>query len=190
MEITRKMSVAGINGIRKGFKGLTGLTFAARVFGLAEGVTREALQTGGEQWKFTGEFQAINQKGEAFAAPVLYLPGPADTQLAQAIKDAAGKTIKFGYDVFVEPDATSLLGYIYKVQPQVTPAPVSVLEDIAAALPVLTFPKQADLVDNAAAGAGEPAPGPASAPPAPTPAPAPAPAPAPSEAPKPTTKKK
>lgn len=169
MEMTRKMSVAGINGVRKGFKGLTSLQFIARMFGVVEFVTREATQTGAEQWKFVGEFQGVNAEGKEFGAPVLYLPAPADDALAQAVKTADDESVKFAFDVYAEPDATSLLGYVVKVKPLLAPVVVSAMQDIAASLPAVALTKPADAAPPVPA----PAPAPAEDPPATTPAPTP-----------------
>lgn len=163
MEITRKMSVAGINGVRKGFKAVKQLEFIARLFGIVETALYEATQTGGAQWKFVGEFQGVNAEGKLFAAPVLYVPSPADSQLAQAIKDAAGKSVKFAYDIYIEPDATNPLGYVTKVKPLIDAAPVSALTDMAASLPTVVLTKVDLLSTPAATPAADPAPAPASA---------------------------
>lgn len=165
MEITRKMSVAGINGMRKGFKSVAALEFVARILGVAESVMREQTQTGAEQWKFTGEFQGVNADGKEFGAPVLYLPGPADSQLTSAMSANVGKSVKFAYDIFVEPDKTSPIGYVTRVKPLLEPTAIATLLDISGSLP------------------------PAPVPSAETP-PADPPAPTPSEAPKSSPKKK
>lgn len=169
MEITRKMSVAGINGMRKGFKSVLALEFVARILGVAESVMREQTQTGAEQWKFTGEFQGVNADGKEFGAPVLYLPGPADSQLTSAMSANVGKSVKFAYDIFVEPDKTSPIGYVTRVKPLLEPTAIATLLDIASSLP--PAPLKADLLTT-------------------TPAPAPSAETPPADPPKPAPKKK
>ena len=140
MEISRKITVAGINGVRKGFKTPATLTFLARVFGIANSFAAEGNGNGGVQLKFVGEFQAVSQDGKTHAAPVTYLPAPGDAVLAAAIKAVDGAPVKFAFDFYAEPDASSLLGYSMKVKPLLEPAPVSALPDLGATLPAVPLP--------------------------------------------------
>lgn len=167
MEIARKMTVGGINNVRKGFKGVTETKLVARILGIADTAVQEdgAL---GSYWKFTGEFQGTNEQGEMHAAPVLMLPKPADDMLAAAVKQAAGGSVKFGFDIYVEPREDVAIGYAYKIKPLLEVKPSNPLADLIASIPALPGKAQESLALDA--------------PPAPAPAPAEAPAPAPAPA--------
>ncbi len=152
MQVARKISVGGINGVRSGFKGITEKTFVARIVGIANSADAKESQFGA-YWKFSGEFQATNQEGEIIAAPVCMLPEPAAGMLAAQIKEA-GNGVQFGFDFFVVPDEKSTTGYTYQTSPLMESKPSNPLEDLlkaVPALPALPAPKQPALTGTEAA---------------------------------------
>lgn len=155
MEIARKISIGGINGVRKGFKDVKETQFVARVMGIAHSAKQEEGNLGA-YWKFTGEFQAVNQAGEITAAPVIFLPAPADEMLAAAVK-AADAPVKFGFDISIEPREDVAIGYAYRIKPLLEVKPSNPLADLLAempALPALPNKTQSALALEAPAEAG------------------------------------
>jgi len=152
MQIERKITIGGINGIRKGFKDVTESRLVARILGIASEALREdgAL---GEYVKFKGEFRAINQDGEEFASAVCFLPKPADDLLESAIKNAGGKSVNFGFDIFVHPNENVAIGYEYKVKPLLETKPSDPLAALMGAIAPLQLaaPKAAPGPDAPAA---------------------------------------
>ena len=139
MEITRKITIAGINGVRGGFAVKEGdpVSLIARVMGLARRVEVKTT-TYGDSLKFVGEFRAINADGEEFAGPVIYLPKPADELLSAALVEAGEKGVQFAFDIFIEsvPKKTPLdRGYQFKVKPLLDTKPSDPLAAMMAALP-------------------------------------------------------
>jgi hypothetical protein len=145
MQIARKISVGSINGVKSGFKGIKEPTLVGRLVGQAMGVSAHESEKGTYQ-KFKGEFRAINADGEEIAAPVMYLPSPAQEMLADAINAADGKAVAFGFDIFAVPNPTAVLGYEYKIKPLLETAPSDPVKQLMAGLPPLEIkPKQAAL---------------------------------------------
>lgn len=143
MQIARKISVGSINGVRAGFKGVKETTLVGRLIGQALAFSTHDGDKGTYQ-KFKGEFRAINADGEEVAAPVMFLPSPAQEMLANAITEAQGKAVSFGFDVYVVPHPTAVLGYEYKIKPLLETAPSDPLKQLMAGLPPMEVkPKQA-----------------------------------------------
>jgi hypothetical protein len=146
MEIARKVTIGGINGVRKGFKGIKEKTFVARILGIVNDARIEDGQLGAYV-KFTGEFQATNMDGVVTAAPVCMLPEPASGMLHSAFENSDG-SVKFGFDFFVVPDESVAIGYKYSTVPLVEAKPSNPLADMLQsmpALPALAAPKQPEL---------------------------------------------
>lgn len=129
MEIARKISVGGINGIKRGFKGIEVLTFVARIIGIARSAKVEEGDNGAYV-KFGGDFQATNMDGEVITAPVMFLPEPASSLLENAVKSAEGGDVRFGFDIFVEPNESVAIGYNYKVKPLLEVKPSDPMADL------------------------------------------------------------
>ena len=146
MEIARKVTVGGINNVRKGFKGITEKTFVARILGIVHSAKVEDGQLGAYV-KFQGEFQGTNMHGEITAAPVCMLPEPAASMLHAAVQGSEG-SVKFGFDFYVVPDESVAIGYKYVTTPLVEAKPSNPLADMLASmpeLPKLPTPKQAQI---------------------------------------------
>jgi hypothetical protein len=79
----------------------------------------------------------VSADGKEHAAPVLYLPSPADSALAAVIKAAGSKPVKFAYDLFAEPDAGHVLGYALNAIPLIAPAALDSLADVKSILPAV-----------------------------------------------------
>lgn len=126
MEIVKKISVTGINGIRGGFKNVEVARTVARVVGIVRAA--EVLETQyGEATRFRGEFRAYNEERDEFASTALFLPEPAQSLLLEASERSEGG-VQFAFDVGVKPDAASPLGYSYTVRPLIDAAPSDPLQ--------------------------------------------------------------
>lgn len=141
MEISRKITLGSINGLRGGFAAPKEKTFAGRIFGIVNSVSVEDSQYG-QYNKFVGEFRAVNQDGVESAAPVMMLPEPASTMLADACADS--KSVKFGFDFYLQPDEKSKTGYTYATEPLFETKPSDLLAEMTQGLtpPKLPAPKQ------------------------------------------------
>ena len=177
MEISRKMNLATVNNLRKGLKSVKSTEFVARFFGIVSSAIAEPTAGGSAQWKFTGEFQGVSADGKEHASPVLYLPSPVDSTLASVVKEAGSKPVKFAFDLFAEPDAGHVLGYVLSAKPLIAPGAIDSLADVKSMLPLVPFavPESVPAGTPSAAPEGDKAP---------TESPAPAPAPTPKPAPK------
>lgn len=148
MEIAKKITVGGINGIRAGFKDIKGREFVARIAGLVSSVNPKTT-TFGVSYEFIGEFLATNMDGEMIAGPKCYLPSPADGLLVAAVDAAGGKSVEFGFDIFVQEvpkTKPSDIGYEYKIKPLIELKVSSPLEKLLSGMaPLVIAPKQATL---------------------------------------------
>lgn len=146
MEIMKKMSVGGMNGVTAGFKDVTEARLVARIFGIVRSTETKDTNIG-RSYKFVGEFRGVNGDGEEFSSPVCYLPSPADGLLTEAVAAAAGAPVNFGFDIFVSPKPKRTpvdLGYEYKVKPLLDTKPSDPMAALmAAAAPLAIAPKQA-----------------------------------------------
>lgn len=159
MQIARKITIGGLNGVRKGFKGITEETFVARIVGIVQSSKVEEGQLG-SYIKFTGEFQGTNMDGLVTMAPVCMLPEPAASMLHTAVNESEG-SVKFGFDFFVVPDESVAIGYKYSITPLIETKPSNPLTDMLAtfrAIPVTLKQPQLNLsiVDKAEKKAEEP----------------------------------
>ncbi len=138
MQIITKITIGGINSVRKGFKGVEAKKHVARVIGIARSADLKPSENMGDSFKFGGEFRAWNEKGEEFAGPVCYLPEPAQGMLnAAVIGDKSGAGVQFGFDFFVRPDEKSAVGYVYETHPLMDSKPSDALAALAGSLPNL-----------------------------------------------------
>ncbi len=137
MQIMKKLTVGGVNGVKGGFVGVTATFLAMRIMGIAsEAKNKPGLY--GDALSFHGEFRAIDQHGEEFAAPICYLPAPADGLLLGAINGAAGQPVNFAFDIFVVPVEKKVptdRGYEFKIKPLLETKPSNPLGDLMATLP-------------------------------------------------------
>ena len=123
MLITKKISVAGINSIRGGFKVKRGddghLPFdtflGMRVMGITHDYNERVSENMGVSYQFLGEFRAWNREGTEFASPVCFLPEPAQGILKAGL-DGADGSVEFGFDVFIKYNKTAILGYEFLVE--------------------------------------------------------------------------
>ena len=118
METLRKLSIGGINGVRKGFKNVKERTHVARIVGIAR-VPKVEENDGGTYTKFIGEFKAWNSEAAEFIAPVAFFPGEAESALIDALAGDGGHGVEFAYDFFIVP-AQNRLGYVWETLPLVS----------------------------------------------------------------------
>ena len=149
MEILKKMSIGAINGVRKGFKGVTEKRFVARIMGIAQSVIVEDGALGTYR-KFTGEFKGINADGEEFVSAVCFLPSPVDSLLEASMKDNSGAAVNFAFDISVAPNDTPI-GYEYVVSSLLETKPSNPLAELMAKIVPLQISaksKQAELIGS------------------------------------------
>lgn len=139
LQIARKITVAGINNVKGGFvlKDGEDNRHVARIVGLAQsaGVKETAY---GPSWRFVGEFRAINEDGEEIAAPVLYLPAPADEMLSSAVAANPSGGVQFAFDIFmirVEKKTPIDRGYQFVVKTLMDSKPSNPVLSLMASLP-------------------------------------------------------
>jgi hypothetical protein len=112
--VIRQMSIKEIgsdpkDAIRSGKQ-----VYMGRVWGEAAAVVSKEDRKGQIYHFAVGEFRARNNKGEEFESDKLFLPGSISDKLFAEIRVAEGekKSLAFGFDVFSNPDNSSL-GYSY-----------------------------------------------------------------------------
>lgn len=155
MKLLRKISVGGINGVRGGLKGIKGRVRVMTVAGIARDYKEKTNENMGVSYGFSGEFRAINVDGEECAAPVVYLPEPAQGMLKSQIDAIDGeKSVEFGFHVFAVEDASAIKGYVFELEPLMETRASTALEQLTANLPgfAKVSAAQAQLQHEAAAG--------------------------------------
>lgn len=145
-KLLRKLSIAGINGVRGGFKDIKEKIRVATIIGLANGYKEKVSETMGVSYAFNGEFRAINRDGEACMAPVCYLPDPAQGLLREALDDENRiGAVQFAFDFFAVPDDTAIKGYVFecvpKIEPKVSDGLKQLADSVGVATPALEGPK-------------------------------------------------
>lgn len=89
----------------------------AVIYGIAG--KAEAVQTSfGDSTRFVGDFKGKNiATGEVQRSSKVFLPGIVEEMLANAIEEADGANIEFGFIVGVEFSEKGSMGYAYTVKP-------------------------------------------------------------------------
>ena len=97
-------------------------TAVMRVYGIASKIVTGTSDNG--DWvAFLGQFKAINLlTGVDFTSGKLFLPGVASDLVEGAINGDGANAIEFGFDVLVEPDESSAVGYIYQAESLIPPS--------------------------------------------------------------------
>ncbi len=135
MQIANKITIGGINSVRKGFKDVKEKTHVARIIGIAREASLKTSENMADSWKFSGEFRAWNREGEEVAAPVCYMPDPAQGLLKAAVDaDKSGAGVQFGFDFYVVPNENVAIGYQYEVKPLMESKPSEALAGLASSL--------------------------------------------------------
>ena len=156
MKISKRITIASINGVRKGFKDVKTRRKVARIFGIARESVLKVSETMKNSYAFGGEFKAINEAGEEFIAAVCYMPEPAQGLLHNAVEGAKGSPVEFGFDFYIVPNESAVLGYEFETESLMEHRASSALAEIESrvAQPALTH-------DKPKAEAAKPAPAPA-----------------------------
>lgn len=154
MEALKKITVGGINNKRGGFEVKEGAAdqVVGRIYGRADSCeTKESNY--GPFIRFKGQFRSLNAERKEAFAPVLILPAPADSMLAEAIKnDEAKMGVTFAFDVILRsiPKRSPVdRGYEYVVvahQQGAAADPFKALADSLPALAALPAPETAQQV--------------------------------------------
>jgi hypothetical protein len=135
MKLSNKITIGGINNVRKGFKNLTERELMMRVVGIARSYEEKVSETMGISCKFNGEFRAFNREGVEYVSPTLYIPEPAQGLLRAALDGETVTGIEFGFNFFAIPDETSLVGYIWETVSLIESKPSTALEKLMKSLP-------------------------------------------------------
>ncbi len=138
MELANKITIGGINKVRKGFKGVTERKHVARIIGIARTADLKPSENMADSYKFGGEFRAYNSDGEEFASAVCYMPDPAQSLLATAVEnDKTGAGVQFGFDFYIVPREDVPMGYSYEIKPLMEAKPSDALAALAQTMPTL-----------------------------------------------------
>lgn len=87
-----------------------------RIVGVA-GAVKSGESNFGEWLAFLGQFRAINLKtNEEYSSGKLFLPGTASDMLLGAVQSSNGG-VEFAYDIGIQRDDESSVGYTYVVNP-------------------------------------------------------------------------
>jgi len=87
--------------------------YMGRIYGEVSEIKIKEARSGETYKLILGEFRGVNAAGEGFESNKLMLPGTLLEQLEAKLKTADGNAIKFGYDIFSNPDEKSTIGYSY-----------------------------------------------------------------------------
>lgn len=142
MQALKKITVAAINGKRGGFtvKEDDADKVIARIYGRADNVAAKASNYG-DYLQFSGSIKAINADREDCFSSVLILPSPADTMLAEALKNDTEKMgVTFAFDIVLrampKKNPTDR-GYQFIVKPLMESKSDDPLKALADSLPPL-----------------------------------------------------
>lgn len=153
MQALKKITVAAINGKRGGWKVAENAPdqVIARIFGRADSVAAKASNYG-DYLQFTGSIKAINADREECFSSVLILPSPADSLLAEALKNDTEKMgVTFAFDIVLRamPKKNETdRGYQFIVKPLIetkSDDPLKALADSLPAMAALPAPAQQQL---------------------------------------------
>lgn len=135
MKLLKKISIGSVNNVRGGLKDIKGRVRIITIAGIANGYAEKTSETMGVSYAFKGEFRAVNRDGEEAAAPVAYLPEPAQGLLkAQLDSIAPGSAAEFGFHFFAVEDATAIKGYYFECVPLMEARRSTALENLTARL--------------------------------------------------------
>jgi hypothetical protein len=96
------------------------------VIGVANGARIKPTQFSAEQYVISGRFKAIRNDGDEFESLECYLPEPAQSVIAEAIKDKVNAEtgevtkpapIEFAYMIGIAPSKRGALGYTWTCEP-------------------------------------------------------------------------
>jgi hypothetical protein len=135
MKLLKKISIGTVNNIRGGLKDVVGRIRVITIAGIANGYAEKTSETMGISYAFKGEFRAVNINGEEAAAPIAYLPEPAQG-LLKAQLDGIGESasVEFGFHFFAVEDATAIKGYYWECVPLMEARKSTALENLTARL--------------------------------------------------------
>lgn len=134
MKLLKKISIGSINSVRGGLKNVTGRVLVAVIAGITGSYKEKTSETMKTSYAFNGEFRAVNKDGEECAAAVCFLPEPAQSLLKTQIDDLSkvgGLNVEFGFRIFAVEDSTSIVGYIFEVEPLMEARASTAMADLA-----------------------------------------------------------
>lgn len=149
MKLLKKITIGSVNGVRGGLKDIKGRVLVIVIAGITGAYKEKTSETMGTSYAFLGEFRAINMDGEEAAAPVAYLPEPAQSMLKTQIDDlvnSGGGNVEFGFKFYAVEDDTAIKGYAFECEPLMEAKPSNALGHLTARLGVTV-----DQVENALA---------------------------------------
>lgn len=87
--------------------------YMARIAGVIQDVQHKEKRDGTMNSYFVGEFIGTIADGTNFTSDILYLPGFLHEKLEAAFKAGSDAPLKFGYDIFSQPNEKSSVGFGY-----------------------------------------------------------------------------
>jgi hypothetical protein len=139
MKLLKKISIGTVNGIRGGLRDIKGRVMVMVVAGICGSYKEKVSETMGTSYAFAGEFRAVNRDGEECAAPVAFLPEPAQSLLKSQIDDLAangGGNVEFGFRFYALEDETAIKGYAFEVEPLMEARPSTALAELTSRIGV------------------------------------------------------
>lgn len=145
MNILKKISTKNVCGDIKGMVASGDIKKncnVMRVYGVCVGAKIESGDKG-DYIKFTGQFEAVNLlTGEAYSAPIMFLPDVVANLIAGAIMQESVNELKFGFDIGIRLDKELIVGYEFTAKPLIEPDEQDALADLRSTLPALPSPKK------------------------------------------------
>lgn len=152
MKLLKKISIGSVNSVRGGLKDVKGRMLVMVIAGICGSYKEKVSETMGVSYAFLGEFRAIDRNGEESAAPVAYLPEPAQSLLKTQIDDLVnqgGGNVEFGFRFWAVEDETAIKGYVFEVEPLMEARASTALERLTSDLGVVPAAKQAQIGHDA-----------------------------------------
>ena len=88
--------------------------------------------------RFKGSFKAINvATGEEFISGKLFLPEVATDALVNMLSGEDVDSVEFGFDINLQKDDSSAVGYVYSVTPLIEPSQDNPMDRLMGSLPKL-----------------------------------------------------
>jgi hypothetical protein len=124
-------------------EGKGGTVFMCRIYGEIADIKTKEARTGDVYDYFIGEFRAVDAEGKGYESSKLFLPSTIKEPLQGALGVSDGKPVKFGFDIFANPDNKTTIGYRYATKGLVKTEASDRLVEMGAALAEMPLPTMA-----------------------------------------------
>lgn len=114
--------------------------YMARIAGVIQSAQHKEKRDGTMNSYFVGEFIGTIADGTNFTSDVLYLPGFLHEKLEAAFKAGNEAPLKFGYDIFSQPNEKSSVGFGYVAQTVIKTETSDVLRQLREEMSAVPLP--------------------------------------------------